>query len=208
MSIIMLTLSSYLLLDPFTSFLEPQYANEDLETHYTTIEQQLAKAISDKKTSSPLNDRLELPRRIAMVLSLKCFLRKRCVEAYKKKDYGQLLELAHGRLTLLRQEVDALWKYHRQMWLKTYKPFGWEVVENRYGGLRARLETMFDRIVAHVDYMRNVGQEEEEEEAEEEEENENRRIPEFEVDLECLYFGAKTNLLLDHARVETTSRPG
>ncbi len=138
-----------------------------------------------------------------MVLSLKCFLRKHCVEAYKKKDYSRLLALAHGRLILLRQQVDELWKYHRSMWMKTYKPFGWEVLENRYGGLRARLETMFDQIIAHVDYMSNKPEEEDEDE-----EHEYRRIPEFEVDLECLFYGAKTNLLLDHARVISPSRPG
>lgn len=90
------------------------------------------------------------------------------------------------------------------MWMKTYKPFGWEVLESRYGGLRARLETMFDRIVAHVDFVRNNKLVEEEED----EENEHQRIPEFEVDLETIYYGAKTNLLLDHARVVSTSRPG
>lgn len=173
-------------------------------THYTSIEESLAKAISDKPSSFPLNERLELPRRIARVLSLKCFLHKHCVEAYKKKDYSQLLELAHGRLTLLRQEVDGLWKCHRAMWMKTYKPFGWEVVENRYGGLRARLETMYDEIIAHVNYVvNNPGGH-----GDEEEDDEHARIPEFEVDLECLFYGAKTNLLLDHARVISPSRPG
>lgn len=173
-------------------------------THYTSIEESLAKAISDKPSSFPLNERLELPRRIARVLSLKCFLRKHCVEAYKKKDYSQLLELAHGRLTLLRQEVDGLWKCHRAMWMKTYKPFGWEVVENRYGGLRARLETMYDEIIAHVNYVvNNPGRH-----GDDEEDDEHARIPEFEVDLECLFYGAKTNLLLDHARVISPSRPG
>lgn len=192
-------------IDPFLSFLSPQYADEDLETHYASIEETLSKAILEKTASNPLNERLELPRRIALVLSLKCFLRKRCVEAYKKKDYSQLLELAHGRLTLLRQEVDSLWKYHRKIWMKTNKPFGWEVLENRYGGLRTRLETMFDQIVAHVDYITHTKIDEDEDE---DEENEHKRIPEFEVDLECLYYGAKTNLLLDHARVVSTSRPG
>lgn len=176
-----------------------------METHYISIEESLSKAITEKTRSNPFNERLELPRRIAMVLSLKCFLRKRCIEAYKNKDYNQLLELAHGRLTVLRQEVDGLWKYHRKMWMKTYKPFGWEVLENRYGGLRTRLETMFDQIVAHVEYINTSIKDDEEEE---EEENEHKRIPEFEVDLECLYYGAKTNLLLDHARVVSTSRPG
>lgn len=176
-----------------------------METHYASIEESLSKAISERPLTHPLNERLELPRRIARVLSLKCFLRKHCVEAYKEKDYSQLLALAHGRLTVLRQELDRLWKYHRTMWMKTYKPFGWEVLENRYGGVRTRLETMFDRIVEHVEYMTTH---KEEEDTEEEEEDERKRIPEFEVDLECLFYGAKTNLLLDHARVISPSRPG
>ncbi|KAL7310082.1 hypothetical protein PS15m_010885 [Mucor circinelloides] len=189
--------------EPILSFLSPQYNDEDLETHYAAIEDHLSKAISEKRASCPFNDRLELPRRIAKVLSLKCHLRKHCVQAYKKKDYDQLLTIAHNRLKLLREEVDALWKCHRSMWMKTYKPFGWEVLENRYGGLRARLETMYDRIIAHVDFVRNNKLAEEEDE-----EDEHQRIPEFEVDLETIYYGAKTNLLLDHARVVSTSRPG
>ncbi|KAI8644970.1 glycoside hydrolase superfamily [Parasitella parasitica] len=189
--------------EPILSFLSPQYNDEDLETHYAAIENHLQKAITEKAASCPFNDRLEFPRRIAKVLSLKSHLRKHCVEAYKKKDYDQLLTIAHVRLKQLREEVDELWKCHRSMWMKTYKPFGWEVLESRYGGLRARLETMFDRIVAHVDFVRNNKLADEEDE-----EDEHQRIPEFEVDLETIYYGAKTNLLLDHARVISTSRPG
>lgn len=177
-----------------------------METHYLGLEEYLTTSIALKRFSCPLNERLELPRRIAKVLSLKSHLRKHCVEAYKKKDYDQLWNLAHNRLTFLIEAVDSLWKYHRSMWMKTYKPFGWEVVENRYGGLRTRLATMFDQIVAHVEYMREKNDVKEEDE--EDEENENQRIPEFEVDLECLYPGAKANLLLDHARVISPSRPG
>ncbi|KAI8098093.1 glycoside hydrolase superfamily [Gilbertella persicaria] len=190
--------------DPFLSFLSPQYNDEDLETHYQMINNHLSTAISEKQASHPLNQRLELPCRIAKVLSLKSHLRKHCIALYKKRDYAQLYNVAHTRLQSLRQEVDGLWKCHRSMWLKTYKPFGWEVVEQRYGGLRARLETMFDRIVAHIEYM----QQEHVEEEDEDEQDERAKIPEFEVDLECLYYGVKTNLLLDHARVVTPSRPG
>lgn len=32
-----------------------------------------------------------------------------------------------------------------------YKPFGFEVLDLRYGGLRARLETMHRRLVAYLD---------------------------------------------------------
>lgn len=36
-------------------------------------------------------------------------------------------------------------------WMAMYKPFGWEVLDLRYGGLRARLETMHRRLVAYLD---------------------------------------------------------
>ncbi|KAI8974293.1 glycoside hydrolase superfamily [Pilobolus umbonatus] len=192
--------------DPMLSFLAPQYAEEDLEAHYQTIEDYLSKAIENKRVSNPLNERLELPLRIAKVLSLKCSLRKHCIAAYRKRDYESLSELAHGRINELRREVDSLWKYHRKMWIKTYKPFGWEVLEIRYGGLRARIETMFDRIIAHIDQFNQSKPMTDDDE--DDEEDENRRIPEYEIDLQCVYYGAKTNLLLDYAHINSPSRPG
>jgi hypothetical protein len=56
------------------------------------------------------------------------------------------------------------------MWLATYKPFGWEVVEKRYGGLRIRLESLSDRL---KDYI----------------EGRVPSIPEFEAKLEKIHAG-------------------
>ncbi|KAI9249764.1 glycoside hydrolase superfamily [Phascolomyces articulosus] len=222
--------------DPFLSFLSPQYAEEDLETHYGSIAAHLFDVMDGKNGRHPMNERLELPARIASVLALKCHLRQRLVEAYRHRDYQRLYDLAQGRLTRLREEVELLWRYHRSLWMKMYKPFGWEVLELRYGGLRTRLETMYDHIVAHVQCMMMRGEqqkqenssteqevkEENGEEGEEtkqrrssslteevlDEENVHWRIPEFDTDLECLYYGSRTNLLLDYSRVISPSRPG
>jgi hypothetical protein len=94
--------------------------------------------------------------------------------------------------------------------MKTNKPFGWEVLEQRYGGLRARLETMYDQIIAHVQYHitksnRKEGQNMPEDD---DEDDPHQSIPEFDADLKCLYYGLKTNMLLDHARVISPSRLG
>lgn len=192
--------------------MSPQYADEDLESHYGAIAAHLFEAIETKKISNPLNERLELPARIARVLSLKCHLRQYLVDAYRSQDYERLYSLAETRLMPLRQEVDQLWRYHRNLWMKMYKPHGWEVLELRYGGLRTRLETMYDHVVAHVQCMlmrkeqmqgKSMDPEEDEEQA-----NVHWRIPEFETDLECLYYGSRTNLLLDYNRVVSPSRPG
>ncbi|KAI9246192.1 glycoside hydrolase superfamily [Sporodiniella umbellata] len=193
--------------DPLLGFLSPQYTDQDLESHYRSIERELSYVLEQSQGSSPLNERLELPLRIAKTLALKCSVRQHCVNAYKQKDHQRLLELAHGHLTLLRAEVDSLWKYHRYMWSKTYKAFGWEVIESRYGGLRSRLETMFDKIIDHVHYMTTlhdtaIYQDEEEDQ------DERMHIPEFETSLECLYSGLKTNILLEHKNAAFVSRLG
>lgn len=205
-------------LDPFLSFISPQYLDEDMETHYAAIAAHLFEAMDSKRDADPLNARLELPARLALVLSLKCRLRQHMVEAYRNRDYERLYELAQDRLMRLREEVDRLWQYHRGLWMKMYKPFGWEVLELRYGGLRTRLETMYDHIIAHVQCMlmrkesAAAGSSERRrsslEEEVLEEENVHWRIPEFDADLECLFYGSRTNLLLDYARVISPSRPG
>ncbi|KAI9305224.1 glycoside hydrolase superfamily [Cunninghamella echinulata] len=220
--------------DPMLGFLTPQYMEEDLETHYSQIAEHLFSAIRKKieiYERYPLNDRLELPARIAKVLSLKCHLRQKCVTAYKNKDYMTLYDIAMNRLLPLRKEVDGLWEYHRQLWMQMYRPFGWEVLELRYGGLRARLATMFDRIIQFiehknitldqhqpytnrniVDYDNELDQDQDNDvdidDDDDNDETDQYDLPEFDVDLQYLYVGSKTNMLLDYSRVVSPSRPG
>lgn len=46
----------------------------------------------------------------------------------------------------LRGAVDRLRKCHRAIWLAENTPFGWEVIDIRYGGVLSRLETAHQRI--------------------------------------------------------------
>ena len=61
------------------------------------------------------------------------------------------------------------------MWLKTYKPFGLEVLEIRYGGLITRMESLVDRL---DDFLSG----------------EVTTIPEFETTLEAFDKGSKESL--------------
>ncbi|KAG2182917.1 hypothetical protein INT44_005898 [Umbelopsis vinacea] len=177
--------------DPMMAFLSPQYAGENLEEHYETIANDLGMAMD--AYDKPLNCRLELPARLARVLSLKCHLRERLQDAYRKGRHDEIQSLAEGRLQQLRQEVDDLWRYHRRMWMNMYKPFGWENIDLRYGGLRARLDTMQQQLLEYVEWVKQNGAED-------------AVIPEYDVDLECIYVGSNTNLLLDYTRACTPSR--
>ncbi|KAA1079577.1 hypothetical protein PGT21_016472 [Puccinia graminis f. sp. tritici] len=163
--------------EPFFSILSPQYAGYDLETHYNQLSRYLDEAMGGgggrgggglengekngngeewrRTMAHPMNGRLMLPKLIAKVLGLKCHLRDRLVHAYRQNDREELVALAgpgpESRLSRLRALCDETWKYHRELWMMMYKPFGWEVLDLRYGGLRARLESMHERLMGYLD---------------------------------------------------------
>ncbi|KAJ1814345.1 hypothetical protein LPJ75_002810 [Coemansia sp. RSA 2598] len=147
--------------DPMLSFMSPQYAALDLELHFTQIADRLLDCALSSTNSGrtaapgssaavryPLNRLLRLPGLLARVLSLKSHLRDKLVVPYRAGDRATLLQVAETRLRPLIEAQRELWLYHRSRWHRIYKPFGWETLELRYGGLTARLQTMYDRIVA------------------------------------------------------------
>ncbi|EGG08336.1 family 20 glycoside hydrolase [Melampsora larici-populina 98AG31] len=179
--------------EPFYSILSPQYAGHDLETHYNELSKSLSRAITNsthqEKIEYPLNQRLKLPKLIAEVLSLKCHLRDRLVQAYGRLDVEELMALAGydsmSRLSRLIGLVKVMWIYHRELWMSMYKPFGWEVLELRYGGLRSRLDTMHYRLNEFIQGRLD-------------------RLEELEVSTELVYPTSGAVMMLDYHRV---SRP-
>ena len=169
--------------DPLLALMDPQFEGASLRDHYS----RLADALSAAAAKTPFARRLEFPARMAKALSLKCDLRRHLADAYRAGDRKRLGEILHGDLAALRKAVDALWRSHRDMWIETYKPFGLEVVEGRYGALRTRLETVADRISGYLDGTV-------------------KSIPELEVTLERAFDTSCDQIAnLTHARLHTPS---
>ncbi len=133
--------------DPMLSFLDPQVEGLPLREHYAA----LAEFLEGAAKKEALSARLRLPAAIARALSLKVNLRRDLAAALRSGDRARVGQLAENDLPALRKAVDAAWKAHRAMWLATYKPFGLEVIEGRYGKLRTRLESLAARL---RDYLR------------------------------------------------------
>lgn len=132
--------------DPLLAFLDPQVEGLPLREHYARLAADLAAAAQPGSLSA----RLAMPAAIARALSLKVDLRRNLAAACQAGDRARLKELAETDLPALRKAVDEAWKAHRAMWLSTYKPFGLEVLEGRYGKLRTRLESLADRLKGYL----------------------------------------------------------
>ena len=128
--------------DPFLGLLQPQNENPSLAAHHRQLAEDLHKAAA----KPGLAKRLGFPEQIARVLSLKVDLHPKLAAALRAGDKAAIGSLLTHQLAPLQKEVDKLWKIHRDMWLATYRPFGLEVIEGRYGALRARLQSLADRL--------------------------------------------------------------
>ena len=122
-----------------------------MDQHYSILAQ-------DLHAYGGENDRWNAHYRFAELLcdalALKCEIAQRLQSAYLNGDRAYLSLLISEKLPQLRTKINRLKNLHREMWHKTYKPFGFECLDLRYGGLLARIETAEDRISAYLE--RNI----------------------------------------------------
>lgn len=119
----------------------------DLQTHY----EQLTKKIqASRDANRELDYIFDVPENLANVLALKGTVGVKLKEAYDEKNDPELERIANELLPEITNRVKALRVAHRDQWLRMHKPFGWEVIDIRYGGLLNRIDTAIVRIRAYL----------------------------------------------------------
>jgi hexosaminidase len=108
-----------------------------MNKHYETLATDLNKA---KERNHDWTELFSFYMQLAKVLSVKAEFGLKLKEAYDQKNYHEVNKLKL-KLIDVREEVEELRKAHRVLWFSTNKPFGWEVLDIRYGGVLTRIET-------------------------------------------------------------------
>jgi len=85
------------------------------------------------------------------VLHYKCFIAENLQKAYGNNDTEMLETLLSILVEQLYPAVDKCHESHKSIWHEYNKPFGWEVIDIRYGGLKARIKSSYERIRKYVD---------------------------------------------------------
>lgn len=83
-------------------------------------------------------------------LSLKCEIAQHLIPAYLAGDKQTLSMISDIQLSQLLKLEQQCHTHHKALWLETYKPFGWEVLDQRYGGTAARIRTAQERINSYI----------------------------------------------------------
>lgn len=102
------------------------------------------------------NRRLAHPARLAGALSLKARLHEVLRPAYQQRDHVALRNLADHLIPALQHALDAVHESHRALWQELYQPYGWDVVDRRYGGLRARLDSLALSLELHLETGQSI----------------------------------------------------
>ncbi|MGG1634251.1 beta-N-acetylhexosaminidase [Paenibacillus sp. FSL K6-3182] len=134
--------------DVLLGMFDKQIEGLDLDSHYANLELQ----IHNKRDKNAALDYLfEMPEKLCTVLKLKSEIGITLKQAYDSKDDDKLRHLAMNELTAIAEAVRELRIAHRSQWLRMFKPFGWEVIDIRYGGVISRLDTASVRIMDYVE---------------------------------------------------------
>lgn len=132
--------------DPLLAIMDPTLEGVEMQAHYEQLAARLAAASRKGGDAS----RLRFPAVLASVLALKAHLRRDLAAAYNAGDRERLRSICDTQLKTLIRNVRKAWKCHRDMWMQTYQPFGWEPIDRRYGGILTRLETVADRVNDYI----------------------------------------------------------
>jgi hypothetical protein len=127
--------------DPLYGLWQPQLDGHRLNEYYASLATELNEAAENKG-----DQRLRFPGLLAEVLALKADLPSILREAYLAGDRPVLEDVMQRQLPAVIAGIRHLQRFHRELWLKNYKPFGWEVLERRYGGVLATCENLEFRL--------------------------------------------------------------
>lgn len=132
--------------DPLVGLYDRHFKNLETDEYY--------RKTTKKLEALTINDAAYLPafeiiRKLSSLLENKASFGIRAKAAYDNKDKDTLAALAE-ECDVIKEKAILLKNAHRDAWMSYNKPFGFEIMDIRYGGIIARIETAKARL---LDYL-------------------------------------------------------
>ena len=90
-------------------------------------------------------------RKLSDALAIKGDLGKNITKAYHENNVDYLKQVVESVLPELKEKVKILWEDHMNWWFEINKPQGWEVMDIRYGGVMARIDSVKKRLTDYLE---------------------------------------------------------
>lgn len=123
--------------DPLLGLFDYQLEGLPLKEHY----QKLARDFQHYAQDQSWGFLFSFYQELAQLLAQKVEIGNNLYHTYQNDNREALAQLVHSELPELWEQIKRVRNLHRELWFNNYKPFGWEVLDLRYGGLLARVES-------------------------------------------------------------------
>lgn len=134
--------------DALLGLFDHQIEGLELAAHYEVLE----RSLSERSAADPAAaGMLEVPEKLCAVLKRKSLIGIELKRAYDAGDKAALAVVAEQELPEIIKAVRELRSAHRAAWYSMFKPFGWEVLDIRYGGLVNRLDSAAQRLLDYAE---------------------------------------------------------
>jgi len=88
----------------------------------------------------------------AAVVAGKAAIHSAIRELFQAGDVDGMRAMLKTTIPKTTEQLVSLRSMHREVWHQWYKPFGWEILELRYGGLISRMESLADLVGRFVEF--------------------------------------------------------
>jgi hypothetical protein len=129
--------------DPLMGIFDKHIEGLPMEAHYRALEARFARRGSK---GAEMDFVFAAPEALVSVLAVKAELGLKLKAAYDAGDRKAIRRIRVRDLPRLSKRVEALRTIHRAEWHRICKPFGWETLDHRYGGLLSRIDTVGMRL--------------------------------------------------------------
>jgi hypothetical protein len=134
--------------DILTGLCDKNIEGYDLDAHYEKLAEALKPAIDRNGRFGGI---FEFSYHAATVLAKKSQMGLRLTAAYKAGDRAVLKNFAEMELPDLKDRMKVLRRVHMENWFALYKPFGWDIMDMRYGSLLTRIDSAIEEIHMYLD---------------------------------------------------------
>ena len=141
--------SKYLLYqDPMLGIFDYHLKDTDTETYYRTLADKLK---SKAETPGEYPEFFRFYYYLSLVLSRKADLGIRIKTAYDAKDLSTLKEISEEVIPNIIRNLTVMHTSRESLWFADAKPFGYELLDIRLGGVKTRLESCRRRLQSFLE---------------------------------------------------------
>ena len=141
--------SKYLLYqDPMLGIFDYHLKDTDTETYYCTLADKLK---SKAETPGEYQEFFRFYYYLSLVLSQKADLGIRIKTAYDAKDLSTLKEISEEIIPNILRNLTIMHTSRESLWFADAKPFGYELLDIRLGGVKTRLESCRRRLQSFLE---------------------------------------------------------